>query len=468
MRIPVRCPPAGWSWSRISPGTRLNPVLVYPVAVVRRFLQFAFGTLLALPGAASVQKADGEFTRVPFAKWLDEGRVSQLRWGLEIPSADLSSHQRLILRISVRVDGRELESRRDQGDFLVLVQITDSAGVVRQDHTAIDLNKLRAGIAAQDIYVTEHAFVLPGEYQVAVAICDPRSLKHSLAIRKVLVAPLKSEPLPASWVGLPTVEFIPGITEPPDVWYLPAIERAPNLELKTSKRVHIQLLVNTTPSERNSGLLTAMRRNMALAVPALKVVSNIRLSNGTMDAALLDLTHHKVAVEQIDVRKLDWPRFAAFFKAMRPGLVDVATLAGEWKMRQFLRDEVERRLNRKTDGTNVVIVISGPAFFDNQEPVPSEPLPPNPDRRLFYIRTRNLVFRPAGGRGGPSGFGRGYPGRARQGMRPPAMNEAPRMPMPADDLERSVEPLGARIFDASTPEEFRRILSVILDQIGRS
>ncbi len=436
--------------------------------MVRRFLQLALTALLTLPAAPATSSKDPEFTRVPFAKWVEEGKTSQIRWGLEIPPADLSSHQRLVLRISVRIDGRELESRRNQGDFLILVQIADAAGVIRQDHTAIDLGKLRAGMASQDLYVTVYAFVLPGEFTVTAAVCDPRSLKHSLAVKKVLVAPLKTEPLPAAWEGLPTIEFVPGLTEPPDTWYIPTVETAPNLHVKNTRPVHLQVLLNTTPSERNSGLLTAMRRNMALAIPALKVLSNIKLPNGTIDAALLDLTHHKVAVEQKDIRALDWPRFADFFKTMQPGLVDVATLAGEWKMRQFFRDEVERRLNQKTDGVNVVVVVSGPAFFDNQEPVPAEPVPPNPDRRLFYIRVRNVTYRPMGNGRAPSGFGRGYPGRARPGMRPPSMaGEPPRVPMPVDDLERSVEPLGARIFDAATPEEFRRILSVILDQMGR-
>ena len=39
--------------------------------------------------------------------------------------------------------------------------------------------------------------------------------------------------------------------------------------------------------------------------------------------------------------------------------------------------------------------------------------------------------------------------------------------MPVDDLEHTVEPLGARLFDVVNTEQFRRVLAAILDQIAQ-
>ncbi|MEP6717308.1 MAG: hypothetical protein ABJC09_17175 [Terriglobia bacterium] len=40
------------------------------------------------------------------------------------------------------------------------------------------------------------------------------------------------------------------------------------------------------------------------------------------------------------------------------------------------------------------------------------------------------------------------------------------IPMPLDDLEKAVGPMDARIYDATSPEQFRRILAAVIRQIS--
>ena len=40
-------------------------------------------------------------------------------------------------------------------------------------------------------------------------------------------------------------------------------------------------------------------------------------------------------------------------------------------------------------------------------------------------------------------------------------------PAPVDDLEHAVEPFKVRLYDASSTQQFRMILAVVLDQISR-
>jgi hypothetical protein len=422
---------------------------------------FACLLLLTVPAPAAPAAAgnlDPTFARLPFNEWLSQGKQSQIRWSVEVLPAELSTHQRLILRVAIRVDGREIEKRRGPGDITALLQFEDSEGRVWQNHNALKPADMHTSTQSREITFLQYAFVLPGDYTLSIALCDTATLEHSVTLRKVHIAPLKSDPLPESWAALPAVEFIPGINEPPDVWYLPAIGNRLRLPVKTRRPVHVQIVVNTTPTQRAAGSLTTLRNNMSVLIPALKVLSQIDLANGSIDAALLDLTHRRVTFEQKNVDRLNWDGMRKFFIDTKPGVIDVRELAGQWKMRRFFWEEISRRLGgvqkQGNDGArNVVIVLSGPAFFDDQEPVEPLELPNDPDRRLFYIRYRTVPLRM-------------QRPRMKQGARGPALAPSAVFPMGVDDLEHTVEPLNARLFDATSSEQFRRIVAAVIDQLS--
>lgn len=393
---------------------------------------------------------DPEFTRLPFHEWAVEGRQSGIHWTVEIGPPALSTHQRLMVRTTITVDGRELEKRRGKGELSALIQFEDSAGGLWQNHTSLNLETVRKGVSGNDLQISQYAFLLPGDYSVSMAICDTSTLEHSFTVRRLRVAPLKDDPLPDAWADLPQVEFIRADSGPPDIWFLPEVAGRLNLPVAVKRPVHIEVLVNATPSQRSSGSVTAMRRNMSLLIPALKALSQVRLSEGTIDAALLDLTHRRIAWEQKDIRELDWNGMRRFLADNEPGKIDIRALEGERKMRQFFSDEVVRRLERPESTPHLVIVLSGPAFFEDQEAVESAAVQPNPRRRLIYIRDRSVFTRPM---------------RLRPGYRPsPMPQRMPDLSMPLDDLEQTLQPLSPRVYDSATAEQFRRILAAVLQQ----
>ena len=411
---------------------------------------------------------DPEFARIPFDKWPSESK-SQIHWTVTIRPADLSTHQRLILRVTLRVDGKDVYKRRGNRELLALIQYRDAAGNVWQNHKSIDLANLRPAVQSQYLDTTFYAFVLPGDYTVKAAVCDSSTLEHSVTVRKVHVDPLKTDPLAGSWTGLPNVDLVPPTVDPPEVWFLPDVTTRLNLQVPTKKPVHVHVLLNTTPSQRAAGSVTAMRANMSLLIPALKIFSAVDLPNGSLDAELLDLTHRRVTFEQKNVHELDWPSIQKFFAGNRPGIIDAATLQGQWKMRKFFWDEVSRKLEPGTDGAvPVVIVLSGPAFMEDQEPVEPSNSQGEAQRRLFYIRYR-AQQQPGRGNGRANIFGGTMMGRGSARMQPmmppPDPDYIP--PMPVDDLEHTVEPLNARLFDAASTQQFRRVLAAILEQISR-
>jgi hypothetical protein len=394
---------------------------------------------------------DAEFTRLPFAEWAAQGKLSDIHWAIAVPPATLSAHQRLIVRVTATVDGRELAKRRGRGDLTALIQFEDSAGVVWQNHTSLSLETVQKGVAASDVQISHYAFVLPGDYQLSIALCDTATREHSFATRKLHVAGLKKDPLPNAWAGLPPVEFIRADSATPDIWYLPEVETRLNLPVVTRRPVHVELLVNATPSERASGSITTMRHNMSLLIPALKAFSEIRLDHGSIDAALLDLTHRRIAWEQKDIHELDWNGMRRFLLDDQPGKIDVHALEGQRMMRKFFFDEVNRRMAATEAVAHVVIVLSGPAFLEEQESVEAAAMADRPNRGLIYIRDRTVAVAP----------------RPRPGYRPMSPRPLPaRIPMPLDDLEQALLPLSPRVYDAASADQFRRILAAVLQQIA--
>jgi hypothetical protein len=395
---------------------------------------------------ADLGRGDPWFTKLPFEKWLSDGERTDIPWSADILPAQLSPHQRLMLRVVIRLYGSELEKRRGAGEFVTLVQYTDGAGRIWQHQTALDLTNLPAGTGTRQLAIAQYAYVLPGDYSLAIAVCDTATLEHGLILRQVHAAPPATDPLPEAWTGLPAVDFVPPITEPPDVWYLPGVEGRLKLPVATRRPVHIHLLVNMTPSSQLAGSITAMQRNMNAVIPILKAFSQIDVRNGRMEAALLDLTHLRVAfeqsafeqgvLEQSNADRLDWDRMRKIFLAVKPGMVDAHSLENRRKMVTFFRNELVRRLLAVGPGGEeapipVVIVLSGPAFLEDQEPGSPVQLPGNPDHRVFYIRYHWLP--------------------------------AP----PEDDLQRAVEPLNARVYDAASNERVREVMAFILDQISK-
>ena len=391
---------------------------------------------LAIPCRAEVARGDLWFAKLPFEKWLSEGERADIPWSAEILPAQLSPHQRLMLRVVIRLYGSELEKRRGAGEFVTLVQYTDSAGRIWQHHTSLDLANLPPGTGTRQLAIAQYAYVLPGDYSLAIAVCDTATLEHGLIFREVHAAPLETDPLPQAWAGLPPVDFIPPITEPPDVWYLPGVVGRLNLPVATRRAVDIHLLVNITPSSQAAGSITATRRNMNAVIPMLKAFSQMDVRNGSMEIALLDLTHLRVAFEQNEALNLDWDRMRKVFLDAQPGIVDAHSLGGRRKMSAFFRNEIVRRLGSGgregvDAATPIVIVLSGPAFLADQEPEGSVQLPGNADYRVFYIRYHGL-------------------------------------PAPAvDDLQRAVAPFGARVYDAASSERVREILASVLNEISR-
>lgn len=405
--------------------------------------------LMSVIATAQPGMRDRYFTRYPFEQWASDGERAQMHWAARVEPPHLTAHQRLSARIDIVVEQKEIEKRRGRGEIVTFVQIEDASGHRWRIHNSYSLLGIPADAKAHPILYQQEVFILPGEYTFTLATCDSSTREYSLTRRTVHVSALRGDPLPAAWGDLQPVEFVQHF-DAPDVWFQPYIRGRVRLPLATRRAVHLDVVMNMTPSERVYGSGRSFGRNMSVLVPALKVLSNLELSNGTLDVALLDLTRRKIW-EQKNVRGLDWKRMRAPFAETNPGVIDVQSLAVKAEMTQFFWDQMLDRLRPEagSDAVHAMIVLSAPAFLEHQFKVEPASLPKDPNRKVFYLRYRptpppRMAFDPFS-----------------QAPMPTAMS------LPTDDLEHTLKSLDARVYSAVTPEEFRKAVSNVMAEVAK-
>lgn len=407
----------------------------------------------------------------------------------------LSIHQRLVQRIQAIVPGRELENRRGRGELVVLTRITDSDGRHWQTGIRLNLINVQAGVKSQELTFTVAAFVQPGDYHLFIALCDTKTMEHSFIRRTLRVAPLKPDPLPEAWLGLPPVEFLPAV-ESPDSWFLPDVKGLLHLPVESKQPARVDLLVNVTPSERSNAPASSLRRSMASVIPAMKILSGLKTPVQPPGVAVVDLARHRITFDVANAATLDWTVLGKALTASNPAVIDVKSLAGQRSMREYFADEVARRAG-PPGPPRWLIVMSGSLFFSKQEETPLPELPPDPNRHIIYMHFTSGF--------GSSGFGAfGFGGSANGGGRPgrgapslpglgpdPGAQIAPaeriRGPEPGrgpagggqgrgrggpggapfpDDLEHVLKSMGARVINVTTPEQFRKDLASLIAEIS--
>jgi hypothetical protein len=418
--------------------------------------------LLLLFAAFSAQSAtergalDPAFDKIPFDKWLGETDQSGIHWTVSVPKAELSFHQRLVEPIQVTIDGRDLDPRRSHGKLGLLVQITDGAGTRFQDHDSLELGKLDENVRAANIQYTWKAFVVPGEYRLAVAIVDTSNGDHSAKqVQFKVVAPQHDPLLTDAWRDLPPVEFL-GKQEPPDGWFLPAIEGKLAWAASVHSPARVNVILNVAPSVPVPGTRRPQSEGMAALIPTLKAISQTGSPSIVENVELLDLARRKAVFQQKQVHDLDWPRLQESLGVANTASIDVHSLSERHTDAQFFVSQV-RSMLRGSEAGCVLVVLTKPVAFDSGEdlePISTEGLP---DCRVVYIR-----YTPAIPRAAANPFDRQMGGR--RGRMGGPMQRGRALPE-IDQLEATLKPLKPKVYDVEKPEQITKAMAEILKSL---
>jgi hypothetical protein len=417
-------------------------------------VRFTILVACALATASALLAGDGFadpiFSTIPFDRWLEQKQRTPIHWTVHISDPALSAHQRLAVTLDARVDGAELARRRGEGKLLVLAQITDGKNRTWQNHVETDLAHVEEGIRHNNVIFSQSFFVVPGDYRAAVAIFDTASGEHNIIKRTLHVGPFRNDPLPDLWRDLPAVEFF--TPEPvPDRWFLPSVEGRLRLPVETRHPTQVSLVVNLTPAERFATSSRIQNRNLGALLPATKVLSEVDWHNAKFSIELLDLSRRSVAFRQGDMQLLHWADARGALTEANAGTIDVKALANRRLSADFFLNQIAQKIQAPAapgKSSRVVIILSASVFFEPGVEMHPIDMSAPPDVTVFYVRFQQPQ----------------PPVRLPDN---PDFIPPPRRLLPEDQLEPLLRPLAPRLFDVTTPLQFRRALAAILAEIAK-
>ncbi|MCU1256298.1 MAG: hypothetical protein JWM83_2597, partial [Candidatus Angelobacter sp.] len=324
------------------------PVLFARILVL---LAIASGWGMATPLQAEEPTIDSVFADAPFAKWVAQGPRQDVPWQVHMSAGRLSFHQRLIATIQVEVPGPELLKRSHDEHITLLIEVRNGQGVSSRNYGLLELDNLKPEMKRSDVEFSWQAFAVPGQYEVSVALWDKKSGEHNFLLRLFHMDAYRNDPLPEMWRGLDAFEFWGTKRDGPDYMFHSDIEGRPSLTLATPRPIHMEVLLDLTPSaEIFRGNYGYYNRYLGAALPTFKLFNQINLSNGSRRAAAVELVQRHVVFEQNDGKDLEW---AILRKPLSPdngpGVVSVKDLQNKQQSPVYLRDEIVRRLKEGSD-----------------------------------------------------------------------------------------------------------------------
>jgi hypothetical protein len=233
----------------------------------------------------------------------------------------------------------------------LLVEVRSSDGTPFRNYGLLDLENMKPEMKRSDVEFSWEAFVVPGQYEVDVALWDKKSGEHNFLRRPFHVDAYKNDPLPVMWQGLDAFEFWSTKRDGPEFIFHSDIDGRLNLPLATRRPVQLEVLLELTPSaELFHGSYALYTEYLEEAVPLFKVFSQIKVANGSSSAAAVDIVQRRLPFEQSDGKDLDWTSFSKALSPYNgPGLVSVQELKNKQQSPVYLREEIVRRLGR-TEG----------------------------------------------------------------------------------------------------------------------
>ena len=291
------------------------------------------------------------FKAAQFDRWAGESSHQDIIWKTRTLIHGLSVHQRMVAHLEIDIPVSELLKRAADETLLMLLQVEDDHGLRYRDYGLIDLKQNRQESHKGTSESTWEAFALPGDYKISFLLYDKASGEHSFAQHTLHVAAVKHDDFEEIWQGTPKWEFWGALTELRDNIYRPDIHSRLHLVLATKNPVRVDVLADLTPSDLFHGSARFYSRFLSVALPLLKDLSDIQVTNGTLNVSALDLRQRRVTFEQDKVSSLNWPVLKSVVAPESgPAMIDVRGLEAKQERPDFLRDEILRRLNPANDG----------------------------------------------------------------------------------------------------------------------
>src|ERR1043165_7549069 len=134
----------------------------------------------------------------------------------------------------------------------------------------------------------------PGNYLLWVVLYDRENGKHNLAKRRIKVSEFRRDPLPLLYDSTPLVEF----PEAAEDQALGFVKGRLNLPVHNTHPLEVQLISTLNPPVQWTGRARVLRTQSDVTVGTVAALSQLRLAEGTLSIAGLDLVRRAVLYEQ--------------------------------------------------------------------------------------------------------------------------------------------------------------------------
>lgn len=351
---------------------------------VFRGLTLCITRVLSFSLHASAQESN--LRNIPIA-WFEENDHHAPHWRVHFDPATLTYSQRLVVGVQAIVPANGKDRRPD---WLILLRIADENGrwLQNYDYFRVDLRHVVPNAAK--VVWNGYAFVHPGTYRLSVVAYDAINERHFVWRKTMRVDRLSV--LPDIDRDLPRVEFVDlSQIRPPIPEYVPVHTQAP---------VQIDVIFNLTRDEQlnlaRKNLDSLRRPNVEDGLPgATALLSQLAPSQGCVRVSAIDILRLKVLLDRSsadsasNLNQLQ----QAFPSALDNASVDVHTLAGRTKAREFFHQFLEEVISDNAtcspglpNADRAIIVVSDSLIFP--EGTDKEPVSPHEQRDALFFHVR--------------------------------------------------------------------------------
>jgi hypothetical protein len=368
-----------------------------------------------------------------------------------------------MVHIQVELDGKEVLKHCCGGRAVALLQIADPQGQPYRNYAAEEI-KAQPSMNDYVVRLSWDAFLMPGDYQLVIALYYSGKGGHSLTFEKLRVNSIKDDPLPNAWNGLPNVEFCDSQPVGVDEFLLPRVTGKLNVPIQSHRPLQIEILENLTPYATEIRKPRRYQQRLGVFLPILKSLGQLQVTSGSLSAAIMDFTRSRVTFEEKDISggHLDLGGLKDALSTNPINVVDASVIRDSKHYGTYFAREITQTLkdNPSTNGSaknrplRVLIVVSGRMELGLKGQAAITPQE-GADFVVFYLRSEFLfpVF----------DFGPGSIGILGPGLPQPPVDKE----QLTDEIDKALKPLKPHIYSVSSPADVRKAMAAMIGELSK-
>ena len=389
---------------------------------------------IACPGPArNLQEEDSplDLKSIPISNWLNEGERKEIPWDFRVSDPYLRVDQRIEVSYVAVINSKDLNRIGNAHELFFVSRVSSIDGEWLEEPSVtrhVFEQELQPHTRAQFVM---RVCLQPGEYLLWLVLYDRQTGKHNLAKRRIRVSEFRGDPLPDLYRRMPLVEFPRSEESDQGLGF---VKGRLYLPIRNKHPLQVEVISTLNPPEQWTGRARVLRTQNDVTVGAVAALSQLELADGTLSVAGLDLARQEILFDQPGVHDLDWQLFAAALKKAQTPEVSAKALQESKNNGAFFRDFVSRRIgeqNQSQDPMRVVILVTSSQLFERGSDLTPLQIEGDCRCRVYHLRFRlntNDVF---------------------------------------DEIEKIIKPLHPKTFNLMTPQDMRKAIAEIVNDLDK-